>query len=353
MRKPGVRRIAILLMLVFIVAAATLVSLEVPYRGFTGITYLSFERGTGSIAMARALEQSGVIRGAWQFWLARALNPTAKLDAGEYRFDRAASVFDVFGRIQRGDIYFLELNVPEGSNMFDIARLAQASRVMTAQDFLKAAQDPALIHALIPDLDPNAPSLEGYLFPATYRLSHSTTAPEFCKMMTNQFRREWQKLPETKPAADPHHVVTLASLVEKETALPEERPLIAGVFTNRLKMNMRLECDPTAIYAALLDERYRGAIHRSDLHSHNPYNTYQNSGLPPGPIANPGIASLAAALHPAETEYLYFVAKPAGGGHQFSATLADHDKAVREYRNGTPAHKAEAHKTGAKATKKT
>jgi UPF0755 protein len=344
MKKPRVRRIAILLMLVFVLAAATLVSLEVPYRGFTGTTYVSFERGTGSIAMAKALEQSGVIRGAWQFWLARGLNPTAKLEAGEYRFDRSASVFEVFGRIVHGDIYFIEITVPEGSNMFDIARLAQASGLMTAQDFLKAAQDPASIQ----DLDPNAPSLEGYLFPATYRLSHSTTAPEFCKRMTAEFRRQWRKLPETKPAADPHRLVTLASLVEKETALPEERPLIAGVFTNRLNMNMRLECDPTAIYAALLDERYRGAIHRSDLHSHNPYNTYQNLGLPPGPIANPGTAALAAALHPAETPYLYFVAKPVGGGHQFSDTLAAHDKAVREYRNGTQAHKADP-----KAPKKT
>ncbi len=353
MRKPRVRRIAILLMLVFIAAAATLLSLEAPYRGFSGATYVSFERGTGSIAMARALAQSGVIRGAWQFWLARALSPTAKLAAGEYRFDRPASVFEVFRRIVHGDIYFVEVSVPEGSNMFDIARVAQASGVMSAADFLKAAQDPSLIHDLIHDLDPNAPSLEGYLFPATYRLSHSTTAPEFCKMMTTEFRREWRKLPETKPAADPHRLVTLASLVEKETALPEERPLIAGVFTNRLKVNMRLECDPTTIYAALLDERYRGAIYRSDLHSHNPYNTYQNPGLPPGPIANPGTAALAAALHPTETGYLYFVAKPTGGGHQFSATFADHDKAVREYRNATQAHKTQAHKADPKAPKKT
>jgi UPF0755 protein len=344
MKKPRVRIVALLLLLLFVVAAGTLVSLEVPYRGFTGVTYVNFDRGTGSLAMAQALQQSGVIRYAWQFWLARAIHPLAKLEAGEYRFDRSSNVFDVFGRIAHGDIYFVEVSVPEGSNMFDIARLAQASGVMTAQDFLTAAQDPAPIH----DLDPKAPSLEGFLFPATYRLSHSTTAPEFCKMMIAQFRRQWKKLPDPRSDADLHRVVTLASLVEKETAAPAERPLIAGVFTNRLRMNMRLECDPTTIYAALLDDRYRGAIHRSDLNSHNPYNTYKNAGLPPGPIANPGAAALEAALHPADTKYLYFVAKPSGGGHQFSTTLAEHDKAVREYRNGTQTHKA-ASKAGKKA----
>jgi UPF0755 protein len=354
-KKHRTRWIATLLMLVFVVVAGVLASLEAPYRNFSGTTYVTFERGTGTVSMARALEQSGVIRYGWQFWLARALSPSARLVAGEYRFDRPASVFDVFGRIAHGDIYFVEVSVPEGSNMFDIARLAQASGIMAAQDFLKAAQDPASIH----DLDPSAPSLEGYLFPATYRLSHSTTAAEFCAMMTTQFRRQWKKLLAAQPAADPppaspHGVVTLASLVEKETSLASERPLIAGVFSNRLRLKMKLECDPTTIYAALLDARYRGTIYRSDLESHNPYNTYRNAGLPPGPIANPGTEALAAALRPAQTEYLYFVANPHGtGGHQFSKTLADHDKAVRAYRNGTQPHKTSQRETGAKAPKKT
>ena len=155
-------------------------------------------------------------------------------------------------------------------------------------------------------------------------------------MMTDEFRREWLKLAEGRvgaaKSADPQRTVTLASLVEKETAAPEERPLVASVFTNRLAKNMRLECDPTTIYAALLDKRYRGAIHQSDLASANPYNTYRNPGLPPGPIANPGVQALAAALEPAETSYLYFVAKPAGGAHQFSASMKEHEKAVIAYR---------------------
>jgi peptidoglycan lytic transglycosylase G len=338
------RRAGVLLAVALLaLAGAALASLELPYRGFAGETFVRFDRGSGTVAMARALEQAGVVRYAWQFWLARALNSRVKLSAGEYRFSEPANVFDIFGRIARGDVYYLEVSIPEGSNMFDIARLAEAAGVMSAQDFLNAAEDPGSIR----DLDPNAPTLEGYLFPATYRLSHSTTAAAFCAMMTGQFRHYWKMLRAGQPA-DPHRVVTLASMVEKETALPEERPLVAGVFANRLKLGMKLDCDPTTIYAALLDNRYRGVIHRSDLNSHNPYNTYQSPGLPPGPIANPGAEALAAALHPAETEYLYFVAKPSGGGHQFSKTLAAHDKAVRDYRHGP----SQTPKRAAKSPKK-
>jgi UPF0755 protein len=341
----------LLLLIVVAVAGALFVSLQLPYRDFAAEAFVRFDRGSGTLAMARALQQAGVIRYAWQFWIERAMNPSAKLAAGEYKFDEAASVSAVFRRIARGDVYYFELSIPEGSNIFEIARLAEAAGAMPAQAFLKAAEDPISIH----DLDPAATTLEGYLFPAKYRLSHSTTAAELCQLMTTQFRRQWKKL--AGPSADPHRTVTLASLVEKETALAEERPLVAAVFANRLKIGMHLDCDPTTIYAALLDHRYRGTIHRSDLDSKNPYNTYQNPGLPPGPITNPGAESLAAALHPAETQYLYFVAKPSGGGHQFSETLAEHDKAVRAYRHGSQDHGSQEHgtqsqKPAAKASKK-
>jgi peptidoglycan lytic transglycosylase G len=322
-----VRRVALVLLAVVVLAGVPLASLMLPYRGFSGETFVKFERGAGTPAMAWALQEAGVIRFPWQFWLARAMNPDVKLVAGEYRFADAASVREVFDRIARGDVYYFDFNVPEGSNIFDIARLAEAAGVAPAQEFLEAAGNPALVK----DLDPAAKTLEGYLFPATYRLSHSTTAAELCRMMTARFRLAWKKL---GWEANPHDVVTLASLVEKETGLAEERPLIAGVFANRLKLRMALDCDPTTIYAALLENRYRGAIHKSDLKSGNPYNTYQNAGLPPGPIANPGAEALAAALMPTETDYLYFVAKPGGGGHQFSKSLAEHDKAVSAYRHG-------------------
>ena len=175
--------------------------------------------------------------------------------------------------------------MPEGSNRFDIARLIGEQRNHLRRRFLEASADPASIR----DLAPHAPSLEGFLFPSTYRLSHSTTAADLCRLMTAEFRRQWKKL-DPSHSADVLKAVTLASLVEKETGVPEERKIVAGVFTNRIDKDMRLDCDPTTIYAALLDNRYTGVIHKSDLLNQNPYNTYQNPGLPPGPIANPGAA---------------------------------------------------------------
>jgi UPF0755 protein len=229
--------------------------------------------------------------------------------------------------------------VPEGSNRWDIARIIESHSdirrsqrgTISAAEFLSASADPSSIR----DLAPHAPSLEGFLFPSTYRLTHSSTAADLCRLMTAEFRRQWKKL---NPSADVLKTVTLASLVEKETGVPAERKIVAGVFANRIEKGMRLDCDPTTIYAALLDNRYTGVIHKSDLLNQNPYNTYQNVGLPPGPIANPGSAALEASLHPAETDYLFFVAKAEGGGHVFSATRAAHEKAVAAYRHAK--HKA-------------
>ena len=269
--------------------------------------------------MAQELADAGVIRSAWPFLVVRALHPRTVLQAGEYRFDRAASVSEVFSRLARGDVFYFNFTVPEGSNMFDIARLLESEGIMPGEDFLQAAK-----------------TSEGFLFPSTYRLTHSTTAAALTQMMTAQFQKEWKKLMPDQ-GTDVVKVVTLASLIEKETGVAAERPLIAGVFDNRLKIGMPLGCDPTVIYAALLQNRYNGVIHRSDLDSKHPYNTYQHTGLPPGPIANPGASSLAAALHPSETEYLYFVAKAGGDGHVFSSNLAAHDKAVGNYRHARKA----------------
>ena len=328
------RRIVALAIAGVAMIGLALASLRLPYQGFQGETFVRLDRGSGTPALARTLQQAGVIRYEWQFWLARAVQPSAKLQAGEYRFAEPSSVNTVFDRISRGDIFYVEVKVPEGSNVFDIQRLLDASGIISSQDFAGAAADPSVIR----DLDPQAHSLEGYLFPATYRISHSTTAAELCQMMTTQFRRQWKKL--AGEGEDVHRAVTLASMVEKETGIPDERPLVSSVFVNRLMRGMNLECDPTTIYAALLEHRYRGTIYRSDLDSHNPYNTYQNPGLPPGPIANPGAEALAAALHPAKTDYLYFVAKASGEGHQFSSTLGAHQKAVESYRHGSKAPKS-------------
>jgi UPF0755 protein len=300
--------------------------LEQPYRGFGGETFVEFPRGTGTGAIADALVKAGVVRSRWDFLLARAASKSRVLQAGEYRFDRAASPVEVVRRIARGDIFYYELVVPEGRNLFDIASATEQLGLFPAPKFLEAARDPALIR----DLDPQAPTLEGYLFPDTYRLSRHITPERLCRLMTGKFREAWRSL---RTAASVHRTVTLASLVEKEGKLADERPRIAAVFENRLRIGMKLDCDPTTIYAALLEKHYRGVIHRSDLDSDHPYNTYRHAGLPPGPIANPGLASMRAVLAPSESDSLYFVARADGsGGHEFSANIAAHESAVERYR---------------------
>jgi UPF0755 protein len=309
-------------------------SLNASYQGFREPVILDFPKGTSARDMAAELKQNGVIRYSWQFLLARALHSGKKLQAGEYQFARADSPANILNRIARGDVFYYELVVPEGSNIFDITASLGQFDFLKASDFLRAARDPSLIH----DLAPDAPTLEGYLFPATYRITRATTVKQLCAMMTSQFRKQWRELQHSTSAGQVNEIVTLASLVEKETGRPEERPIVASVYDNRLNKGMALDCDPTTIYAALLDARYRGTIYRSDLASDNAYNTYRHPGLPPGPIANPGVAALKAALAPAETDYLYFVAKPDGsGGHQFSETMAQHNVAVQQYRRANKA----------------
>jgi UPF0755 protein len=287
--------------------------------------FVEISRGTPTRGIARQLAQQGVIGSPWALLAVRALNPGAHLQAGEYEFSGNVTPWEVFDKIRRGEVFFEEVTVPEGSNIFDIGTLLDNTDSITSSEFLSAAKDPSLVR----DLDPAAPSLEGYLFPSTYRVTHSTTAQELCRMMTLEFRRQWKRL----HGSDAHRAVTLASMVEKETAIPQERPLVAGVFDNRLRLNMPLQCDPTTVYAALIENRYRGTIYKSDLASVNRYNTYAHAGLPPGPIANPGAQALKAALEPARTEALYFVAKGDGSGsHRFSVTLAEHEAAVTQYR---------------------
>jgi UPF0755 protein len=290
--------------------------------------FVEIEPGTSTRAIANKLAQAGVIRSPWGFLVLRALHPRAKLQAGEYEFSGKPTLWQVFEKIRLGQVYYEEITIPEGSNRFDIAAVLEQSENVTPADFLAAAKDATSIR----DLDAAAPSLEGYLFPSTYRLTAKSTAKELCRMMTAEFRRQWAAL-HPPAGVDIHRVVTLASLVEKETAIPQERPLVAAVFTNRLGLHMPLQCDPTTVYAALLDNRYRGVIHKSDLASTNAYNTYAHAGLPPGPIANPGAESLKAALHPANSDFLYFVAKGDGSGHHnFSRTLSEHKTAVSRFR---------------------
>jgi len=320
-----------LLIVICVVAALGYlgIGLYTAYAGFQQPVFVDLPKGTSAAHMADLLQNAGVIRHSWAFLIARAFRRGATLQAGEYRFAKPASVLEVFDRIQRGDIFYYELVVPEGKNMFDIAAAAERLGVFPAGSFLQAARNPAIIR----DLDPSAPTLEGYLFPNTYRLRRNTAPEQLCLTMTGKFREVWRRL---GAPANVHSTVTLASLVEKEGKLAEERPIIASVFARRLAIGMKLDCDPTTIYAALLAGNYRGSIYKSDLASADPYNTYHHAGLPPGPIANPGVASINAVLHPADTDYLYFVARADGsGGHNFSADLVGQQANVMKYRRAT------------------
>jgi UPF0755 protein len=285
--------------------------------------------GSSARHIAQQLKAEGVIP-SWPAFLALYYWKAKPMKAGEYLFDRPANALEVYDRLARGDISAHAVVIPEGDNMFEIAAALEAAGLCSQQDFLNVARDPALIA----DLDPQAHSLEGYLFPDTYEFTRTQNAHDMAAAMVHRFRQEARKIGLT---ADVHRVVTMASIVEKETAAAEERPLVASVYYNRLARNMALDADPTVIYAALLDGRYRGAIYESDLANRSPYNTYKVPGLPPGPIANPGEASLAAAIHPAQSDYLYFVSDN-NGHHRFAATMAEHERNVIAYRRAAAAH---------------
>jgi len=330
-----VRRFFFLLLLLLVVAAGAVgFVLLVPFGPHTE-TFVDINPGMSTSQIAAQLKQQGIIRSKDVF-LALYVARGRTLKAGEYRFDHPAKMTEVWDRLRRGDVYTIAVTIPEGSNVFDIGERLQAAGLGTQADFVKAAQQD---RSLIADLDPTAPSVEGYLFPDTYHFTRHMTAQEMMAAMVRRFRQEAQSMGMTN---DYHQTVTLASLVEKETPRDQERPLVASVFDNRLEKNMPLMTDPSVIYAALLEGRYRGTIYQSDLQADSAYNTYRHVGLPPGPICNPGVKSLEAAMHPAQTDYLYFVAASAdpSGQSRFSSTIEEHAKDVEAYRravrqNGT------------------
>ena len=321
------RRIFFLLVLVAVaVAGAVGFALLVP-AGPQRPVLVNITPGTSTLGIAGELKENGLIRSRYVF-VALALIRGRTLKAGEYRFDHPERMEEVWNKLERGDVYTLTVTIPEGSNIFDIAARVEAAGLGSREAFLAATKQDT---DLIADLDPKAPSLEGYLFPDTYKFSPQATPREILAEMVGQFRNAARSI---GLGTDYHKVVTLASLVEKETPIETERPLVASVFVNRLAKNMPLMTDPSVIYAALLQGRYRGTIYESDLESDSSYNTYQHTGLPPGPICNPGVQSLEAAMHPAATDYLYFVAAGAdpSGSSRFSATLDEHRKDVEAYR---------------------
>jgi UPF0755 protein len=290
-------------------------------------TFVDLAPGSSTARIGRQLEAAGIIRTQVAFDLLRFWK-RGTLRAGEYRFEHPASALEVYSRIARGDVFTRTLTVPEGSSIFEIATRVEEAGFDTRQHFFDAAVSQV---GLVTALDPKAKSLEGYLFPDTYRFARNTRAAEIVAAMVRRFRVVAGQLGLKENV---HQVVTIASLVERETAVDAERPLVAGVFVNRLRKNMPLMTDPSVIYGLELKGWWRGAIYQSDLTRDTAYNTYLHTGLPPGPVANPGIPSLRAAMHPADTDYLYFVAAGANAeGHSlFASTLDEHNREVASYR---------------------
>ena len=284
--------------------------------------------GYSTRRIAAELRKAGVIRSEVVFLLWHALHPKPSLKAGEYLFERDATLPQVYGRIARGDIYFHTVTIPEGFTMFDIAKAMEDAKLGSASDFLRIAQTQT---QLISDLAPNAKSLEGFLFPNTYEFTRTQSMQEMVGAMVRQFRQVAQQIG-LNSDSDVSKIVTMASIVEKETAAPEERARVASVYYNRLTKKMALDADPSIIYAEQLAGTYQGALHHADMAVNSPYNTYRFPGLPPGPIANPGKSALEAALHPDNTDFLYFVSD-ANGHHRFARSLEEHNRNVNAYRH--------------------
>jgi UPF0755 protein len=316
-----------LFLLFLLLAAAAGYAIFTPFGPHSEI-FVDIAPGTQAQIIARQLQSSGIIRNQFAFDLLRALKG-GKLKAGEYRFDHPVPMTEVYARLAKGDVYTVAFTIPEGYNIFDIAQASQDAGLVRRDIFLAAArQHTELIAEWMPPGGFHPDSLEGYLFPDTYRFSRHVTPLQMLTTMVHRFRQVAAQIGLTQDVAN---TVILASLVEKEVNQVAERPLVAGVFLNRLAQGMPLATDPTVVYAALLDNRWRGTIYASDLQWPSPYNTYKHPGLPPGPISNPGVASLKAAMSPAKTDYLYFVSD-ASGHSRFSATLKEHAAQVQAYR---------------------
>ena len=295
-----------------------------------GQTFVLLHPGYSTRRIATELQSAGVIRSADAFVLWHYLHHKRSLKAGEYLFDKGATSLDVHRRLVRGDVYFHTVVIPEGFNMFDIAQAIQNAGLGSSEDFLKVAASDT---ALIADLAPGAKTLEGYLFPNTYEFTRMQTMQEIAAAMVKQFRQVAKEIGLTTDVKDKdvQQTVILASIIEKETAAPEERPLVASVYYNRMARHGVLQADPSVIYAELLQGSYGGALHHADMQFDSAYNTYTHAGLPPGPIGNPGKTSLEAAMHPADTDYFYFVSN-GNGHHRFAHSLEEHNKNVAAYR---------------------
>jgi UPF0755 protein len=302
-----------------------------PYRAFSGAeVFVDLPPGTGVAGIAERLADAGVVPDAWTFRLAaRLAGSDRRLKAGEYRFAEAASPADVIKRLVKGDVFRRSLTIPEGLTIVEMSAIVERGGFDTARAFERAAADGSKVSAL----DPDARTLEGYLFPETYAFPRGAGSDAIVDAMVAGFGHAFDA--DLRAAASARRmsvreVVTLASLIEKETAQPAERAIVSGVYHNRLRKGMLLQCDPTVVYALMKAGKWRGNIQKVHLQMDSPYNTYRYPGLPPGPIASPGRASLEAAVRPADVPYLYFVSRN-DGTHVFAETLAEHARNVAKW----------------------
>ena len=322
---------------IFIVVVAVAIALWFSWAALLPVNpgatkFVLLRPGWSTRHIAQTLQREGIIRSATAFLIVRYARSQGSLKAGEYKFEVPANTLQVRDRVLRGDVFARTVVVPEGYNLYDIAAVVEQAGLGPADDFAAVAKNDL---SLLRDIDPQARSLEGYLFPDTYQFTRIDTAHDIAAAMVHRFRQTAQKIG-LAGRPDIHRIVTMASIVEKETAVPDERRLVASVYFNRLDKDMALGADPTVIYAALQAGRYQGTIHQSNLQFDSPYNTYKYPGLPPGPIANPGVASLEAAMHPAQSEFLYFVSDN-NGHHRFSRNLEEHARNVAAYRKAVAA----------------
>ena len=316
--------------------------------------FIEIPKGSSTGFIVKKLASEGIIRHEWPLMLyLKSTGSASAIRAGEYQFPSPISPLAVLARLQRGERRLTRLTIIEGWTRWDIARAMVGVRELRQESDAQALAlmtDTSLIH----DLDPSAMNLEGYLFPDTYEFSPETRAPDVVEMMVKQFRNVWK--PEWTERAramgfTPRQIVTIASIIETEAKLAEERPIVASVIYNRLRRNVPLAVDSTIIYASKLEGkwRYDGKVYKSDLERRSPYNTRIYVGLPPGPVASPGASSLSAALNPATTDYLYYVRNPDrdDGAHNFYANAGDFEQGVRALR------KWEQDRDAAEAKKKT
>lgn len=305
--------------------------LHEPYRGFdTAEQFVDIPAGTGAAGVGARLADAGVVKDPLTFRLALWYSGHARaLQAGEYRFERAHTPLEVIDRIVRGDVYKRLITFREGLVIGEMAQVFEERGFGEASEFVRAAGNASLVH----DIDPAADNLEGYLFPETYALPRDTSADELVRQMVALFKRLYSddlRAEAERAGLTTRQVVTLASLVEKETGRADERALVAAVYRNRFAIGMPMQADPTVIYALQKAGQYDGNLTRNNLQFDSPYNTYRYPGLPPGPIAAPGLASLEATLRPASVKHLYFVSRN-DGSHVFADTLAEHNRNVQEW----------------------